>query len=179
MSQNYRRSFFSVVGDALLTGGIITLLFLFGFFVSTLGNSQEITATKTETVVVIANDYEKAVNDLRHYNDLQRLNPNNKLRESACLKAEHMIDRDYWAHNSPDGTEPWHFFTTVGYEYKIAGENLARGYDSADDVLTAWYDSPSHRNNILGDYREQGICAKDGMYMGKVQTLIVQHLGSK
>lgn len=37
-----------------------------------------------------------------------------------------------------------------------AGENVAYGYDYSN-VTVAWYDSPGHRANMLGDYTDIGI----------------------
>jgi len=81
---------------------------------------------------------------------------NNTLNMSAQLKANDMILGNYWDHNSPTGEEPWKFFDRVGYKYKKAGENLAKCYTTAESVVNAWYDSPAHKENILGDYKEVG-----------------------
>src|SRR3989344_4378962 len=55
---------------------------------------------------------------------------NSQLAQAARLKGEHMLAFDYWAHVAPDGTEPWKFFTDVGYKYRYAGENLARDFSN-------------------------------------------------
>jgi len=36
------------------------------------------------------------------------------------------------------------------------GENVAYGYDNADDVVTAWLNSPGHRKIIEGDFTHSG-----------------------
>lgn len=41
------------------------------------------------------------------------------------------------------------------YRYSLSGyvaENLARGYDTSDEVLAAWKASLPHRVNMYGDY---------------------------
>jgi uncharacterized protein YkwD len=38
-----------------------------------------------------------------------------------------------------------------------AAENVAYGYNSASEVVTAWLNSPGHRANIEGDYNYTGI----------------------
>jgi uncharacterized protein YkwD len=39
---------------------------------------------------------------------------------------------------------------------KTVGENVAYGYDNAQSVVTAWLNSPSHRNIIEGNYTHSG-----------------------
>ena len=59
-----------------------------------------------------------------------------------------MVARDYWSHNAPDGTEPWEFIKRHNV-YKYAGENLAYGYLTANDLVAGWMNSPRHRDNIV------------------------------
>lgn len=72
-----------------------------------------------------------------------------KLTEAANIKAKDMVDNNYWSHISPQGISPTQLLRQVGYKFKIMGENLADGYDSADDVTEAWMNSPGHRRNLL------------------------------
>ncbi|MBD2773011.1 hypothetical protein ICL16_13245 [Iningainema sp. BLCCT55] len=45
-----------------------------------------------------------------------------------------------------------------GYNFRQAGENVASGYSSAQDVMRGWMNSTGHRANILNpNYREIGI----------------------
>lgn len=89
-----------------------------------------------------------------HENALS-LNPT--LSRAAQAKAADMAARDYWSHDTPDGRTPWTFFTAAGYSYQRAGENLAYGFDSAPQTLTAWMNSPTHRANILeSEYTQVG-----------------------
>jgi len=101
------------------------------------------------------------------------------LDKVAALKATDMFAKDYWAHNSPDGTTPWYFFRKVNYDYQYAGENLARGFTTANDAMDAWMASPSHKENLLSpNYREIGFAVEDGKLTGEQTTLIVQEFGS-
>jgi len=81
---------------------------------------------------------------------------NSTLNQSAQLKANDMAKNSYWSHNSPTGTTPWYWFNLAGYEYEKAGENLAKCYNNEDDAVDAWFNSPTHRGNILGDYDQVG-----------------------
>jgi len=71
------------------------------------------------------------------------------LDAAAQDKANDMANRNYWSHDTPTGQTPWSFMTAVGYSYERAGENLAYGFDSAQQTITAWMNSPEHRENLL------------------------------
>lgn len=102
------------------------------------------------------------------------------LTQSALMKASDMFLKDYWAHVSPEGIEPWHFFVQAGYKYRFAGENLARDFSKPEDVVAAWVASPSHRENLLAArYRDIGIAVVDGKLGGVETTLVVQFFGTK
>jgi hypothetical protein len=105
---------------------------------------------------------------------------NNQLTQAAQLKAKDMFAKDYWAHNSPSGEMPWDFIKQAGYDYQYAGENLARGFTSAPDVVTAWMNSPEHRENMLSpNYHDVGFSLQEGSLTGESDTiLIVEELGS-
>ncbi|MGH7240972.1 MAG: CAP domain-containing protein [Candidatus Saccharimonadales bacterium] len=96
-------------------------------------------------------------NQQRIGNGVAALGLNSLLDNAAQAKANDMAARDYWSHNTPDGQTPWTFITAAGYNYQLAGENLAYGFDTAADTLTGWMNSPEHRANILnGGYTEVG-----------------------
>src|SRR3989338_4718172 len=104
---------------------------------------------------------------------------NEKLSEAAIKKAQDMFEYDYWAHNSPSGKTPWVFIKSSGYKYVYAGENLARGFVKADDVVKAWMASPDHRNNMLSsNYQDVGFAVAIGELNGEETVLIVEELGN-
>ena len=102
----------------------------------------------------------------------------NKLVKAAYLKAQDMFDKQYWAHVSPDGTQPWKWFGDVGYNYDMAGENLAKNFTTTDSVMTAWMNSPEHKANILeNSYQDVGFAVMDGDLNGKPTSLVVALYG--
>jgi hypothetical protein len=102
------------------------------------------------------------------------------LSQAAKNKGEDMLAKDYWAHVSPDGVEPWKFFLDAGYKYRYAGENLARDFSDAASAVEAWMASPSHRENMLSPkYEEIGIAVVEGDLAGVDTTLIVQFFGTR
>lgn len=110
---------------------------------------------------------------------LPALTFNQTLSNAAYTKGRDMIDKDYWAHVAPDGTQPWKFFTDFGYKYRYAGENLARDFSNASSAVDAWMNSPTHKENILNPkYKEIGIGVVEGDLAGSDTTIIVQFFGS-
>jgi len=123
-----------------------------------------------------------ATNTQRSQNgELAALTVNSKLSAAAQSKANDMIARNYWSHNTPDGKEPWVFIEAANYEYQKAGENLAYGFSSSNDTVTGWMNSASHRANILdGAYREVGFGfanANDYVSTGQ-ETIVVAMYGN-
>jgi hypothetical protein len=90
-----------------------------------------------------------------------------------------MFAEQYWAHVSPSGTEPWKWFGDVGYNYSFAGENLAKNYPTSDATVTAWMNSPTHRENLLKkEYVDVGFAVVSGELNGKKTTLVVALYGA-
>ncbi len=119
-------------------------------------------------------------NQKRIEHGVNALTTNELLTEAARRKGEDMLAKDYWAHVSPDGTEPWAFFDNVGYVYRYAGENLARDFSNAQSAVDAWMASPSHRENLLSPkYQEIGVAVVEGDLNGVDTTLIVQLFGTR
>lgn len=88
-------------------------------------------------------------NQQRTQNGASDLQLNQNLSSAAQAKANDMIARNYWSHNTPEGQEPWIFINDTGYKYQKAGENLAYGFGTSDDTVTGWMNSPTHRENLL------------------------------
>lgn len=122
----------------------------------------------------------KLTNQQRQANGLDIVKLNPELSVAAAQKAADMFARNYWAHVSPVGTQPWYFITSAGYSYRYAGENLARDFSDPQSVVRAWMDSPSHRENILNPkYQDIGLAIIDGKLEGRETTLVVQMFGTK
>jgi hypothetical protein len=99
-----------------------------------------------------------------------------QLNSAAQAKAEDMAAKNYWAHNAPDGHTPWSFISASGYNYQLAGENLAFGFSNANDTVAGWMNSPEHRANMLNkDYQNVGFgVVSTPNFQGKgPQTIVV------
>lgn len=121
-------------------------------------------------------------NDLRKQYGLPPLNENPLLKEAAKEKALDMIQNKYFAHYSPTGVSPWYFIEKSGYDYHYAGENLAMNFFDSEEVVRAWINSPTHRDNLLNQkYEEIGIAVLSGDITGDnlSKIVVVQMFGSQ
>ncbi len=110
---------------------------------------------------------------------LTKLSVNPTLEIAAKLKAVDMAKNEYFAHTSPQGLTPWHWFQQADYSFIYAGENLAVNFDDADAVERAWLNSPTHKANIMnGNYTEMGVATAEGMYKGRATTYVVELFGT-
>ena len=118
-------------------------------------------------------------NEERTEGSLGTLRRNVVLDKAARLKAQDMAKNEYFAHYSPDGVSPWHWFSEANYNFVNAGENLAIHFTDSDDVIDAWMDSPTHRANIMsGKYTEIGVGTAEGTYEGFKTVYVVQLFGT-
>ncbi len=118
-------------------------------------------------------------NQERAQNGLPPLKENHELDVAAAAKAQNMFQENYWAHFAPSGKSPWDFIRAAGYSFTYAGENLARNFTNSQDVVTAWMNSPSHRENIVNPhYTDIGMAVVDGTLLGQKTTLVVQEFGT-
>ncbi len=110
---------------------------------------------------------------------LNTLQPNSQLSAAALAKANHMFEKQYWDHFGPEGESPWQFIRGAGYDYVYAGENLAKGFRTAEGIHEAWMASPTHKENIIsGNYKDIGVAVVEGVLLGKQTTLVVQMFGN-
>ena len=125
-------------------------------------------------------DLLKYTNEQREGKGLGALTLNDDLSQAAKAKADDMFEHDYWAHVSPQGVDPWYFFSQAGYDYYYAGENLAKNFSDSRSVVKAWMNSPSHRDNLLNtNYDEIGFAVVNGELDGYETTLVVQLFGKR
>ncbi|MFP7735687.1 CAP domain-containing protein [Priestia aryabhattai] len=109
-----------------------------------------------------ASQFEQKVVDLvnqeREKQGLKPLTLNKELSDVARIKSKDMMDKGYFDHNSPTYGSPFDMMKQFGIEYTTAGENIAKGQQSPEDVMNAWMNSDGHRKNILNpDFTEIGV----------------------
>ena len=110
-------------------------------------------------------DVVHSVNEIRENHGCKPLKVARKLNKSAQRHAEDMSSKDYFSHTSADGRSWVSRQRATGWK-KPGGENIARGFDSAGPVMTAWMNSPLHRKNIVNcNFRHIGVgFTADGEY---------------
>lgn len=153
----------------LLTAALVLLT---AIPLSMTAQSQAPVANTSHVSISDRSAYTAEINKLRHDNGLQPLTLNTRLDNSAQAKANHIRDNNYWSHDYKDIT-PWTFINESGYHYKKAGENLAHCYDTVEETIQGWLDSPTHKANMLGDYKDIGI----GESISNDCKVIVTHFG--
>ncbi|GIW62352.1 MAG: hypothetical protein KatS3mg090_0178 [Patescibacteria group bacterium] len=167
-NNNYRAKILHIDFMAIM----LFILVVLNFTLIKLQNTNVIYAFKNQITVEQLLYY---TNKARQENNLPPLKLNDQLSQAAQLKADDMFQKNYWSHYAPDGKSPWDFILKTGYQYEYAGENLARSFYFAKDVVSAWMNSESHRANILKkEYTEVGFAVKEGVLQGEPTTLVVQ-----
>lgn len=94
-----------------------------------------------------------AINHVRAAAGLAPLRFAPDLSAVAREHSEDMVERDYFAHQSPEGKDLRHRFARHGISnWQRIAENIAynRGYeDPVAAAVEGWMNSPGHRKNIL------------------------------
>jgi len=130
-------------------------------------------AINKSTIISLANQDRQSLG-------LGTLRESSKLNNAAYFKAKDMLKNDYFAHTSPSGISPWYWFSSADYDYNYAGENLAMDFIDSTELYYAWYNSPSHKANLVGpNFEETGIAIVTGEFKGRETTIVVQLFGSK
>ncbi|HHT78248.1 MAG TPA: hypothetical protein GXZ93_00365 [Actinobacteria bacterium] len=93
------------------------------------------------------------INNIRVENGLAPVAADGALTDVAIARSQDMINRNYFSHYTPEGTNVFNFLRGAGIRYRYAGENLAQcqpaSIGSPEAFVDAWMNSPSHRANIL------------------------------
>lgn len=109
----------------------------------------------------LVKDTIQKINKIRIEHGLSALQWTAPLNVAAMIRAKECSIK--WSHTRPNGQDFWTVDSKCVY-----GENLAFGYDTADEVVSAWMASPSHKDNILyPEFRTIALAvykAEDGTY---------------
>lgn len=125
-----------------------------------LGTTAQLTVDELETFNLI--------NQQRTNNGLPSLTIDAEVQRVARIKAQDLVDNNYFDHNSPIYGTPFNMLKNFGIIYKSAGENIA-GNSSNSAAVTAWMNSSGHRANILNSsYNYTGLAVVSSPRYGKV-----------
>lgn len=108
------------------------------------------------------------INNQRTQNGLSALKLDTETLRVARIKAQDMVENNYFSHNSPTYGSPFQMLNSFKISYKTAGENIA-GNSSNSSTVTAWMNSSGHRANILNSsFNYTGIGVVKSSKYGKV-----------
>jgi len=102
-----------------------------------------------------------------------------RLGYSSFDKARDMSIKGYFEHVSPDGKRLRDFLYDAGYEFSVAGENLAVGFSTPETMVRAWVNSPTHFANLIDpEYQHIGVGMSPGVYQAHPAMYVAQHFGN-
>lgn len=108
------------------------------------------------------------INKQRTDNGLSALKNDNEVQRIARIKAQDMVNNNYFSHQSPTYGSPFDMLKSFGVSYKSAGENIAAN-SSNSGAVTAWMNSSGHRANILNSsYNYTGVGVVSSPKYGKM-----------
>lgn len=106
-------------------------------------------------------DFDKALSDLNAYRTSKGLIPltyDDRLNRASEVHARDLANAGIISHTGTDGSGHGDRVQRQGYYFSIAGENVATGQMSWEDVFDAWQKSPGHNENLLrNDVSEFGL----------------------
>ena len=111
--------------------------------------------SQTQEEIDFADKVFELVNAERAKENLAPLQKLDALTKVSVIRAWEIYVK--YGHNRPNGAKFGTAFTENGLEYSYAGENIAAGQTTPEDVVNAWMNSQSHKDNILNP---------DAVYMG-------------
>lgn len=108
------------------------------------------------------------INKQRSANGLPTLRIDEEVQRVARIKAQDMVDNNYFSHTSPTYGSPFDMLKSFKVSYKTAGENIAAN-SSNTGTVDAWMNSSGHRANILnGSFNYTGIGVVSSPKYGKM-----------
>jgi uncharacterized protein YkwD len=132
-------------------GGLLFGLWMALVLLQPIGTAAEATAAPAPDAELAASLH-VAVNEIRSAQGLLRLERDPALDAVARGHAEDMAARRYLSHDTPEGLNPPARMQRAGATgYTLAGENVGTTsrLDPNREIVTAWMQSPVHRDNIL------------------------------
>lgn len=133
-------------------------------------NNTNNTTSQTSTSSLTADELEvfNLINQQRASNGLSALKIDNEVQRVARIKAQDMVNNNYFSHTSPTYGSPFDMLKSFKVSYNTAGENIA-GNSSNSAAVTAWMNSSGHRANILNSsFNYTGIGVVSGSKYGKI-----------
>ena len=135
-------------------------------------NNSGSSSSGSQTTTSSMDSNEKEVFDLintqRTNYGLTALEVDEEVQRVAKIKAQDMVDNNYFSHQSPIYGSPFAMLNSFKISYQTAGENIA-GNSTNSGAVTAWMNSSGHKANILNSsFNYTGIGVVSSSKYGKI-----------
>jgi uncharacterized YkwD family protein/spore coat assembly protein SafA len=125
--------------------------------------SQKLNIPNIDNVKGVEEQVLNLVNQERQKAGLKPLAMDWELSRVARTKSQDMAQKNYFSHQSPTYGSPFDMMKQFGISFRMAGENIASGQRTPEEVMQSWMNSQGHRANILKpEYTHLGV----GYYRG-------------
>ncbi|PKR76993.1 hypothetical protein CEY16_13825 [Halalkalibacillus sediminis] len=114
-------------------------------------NQQQVEEPAASDVHAYEQQVAELVNQERQKHGLQPVELSSELSNVARDKSQDMATNNYFSHQSPTYGSPFDMMQAYGIDYRTAGENIAKGQRSPEQVMNGWMNSEGHRANILNE----------------------------
>ncbi|HYK71739.1 MAG TPA: SafA/ExsA family spore coat assembly protein [Pseudoneobacillus sp.] len=132
---------------------------------------QKVNIPNFDAIKSLENQVIQLTNQERAKNGLKPLAANWELSRVARYKSNDMRDKNYFSHTSPTYGSPFTMMKNFGITYRSAGENIAAGQRTPQEVVNSWMNSPGHRANILSaNFNQIGVGYSSGGSYGTYWT---------
>lgn len=120
---------------------------------SNTSNSGNNSSNSNNSASTSVDQFEQKVIELtnveRQKAGLAALKSDKALMGAAREKSLDMQQNKYFSHTSPTFGSPFDRMKALGIKYSAAGENIAMGQKTPEEVVKGWMNSPGHRANIM------------------------------
>ena len=133
-------------------------------------NNNDSNNNTTNTTNLTSDEWEvfNLINQQRSQNGLSPLKIDYEVQKVARIKAQDMVNNNYFSHTSPTYGSPFNMLNNFKVSYRTAGENIA-GNSSNSAAVTACMNSSGHKANILNSsFNYTGIGVINGSKYGKI-----------
>ena len=133
-------------------------------------NNNDSNNNTTNTTNLTSDEWEvfNLINQQRGQNGLSPLKMDYEVQRVARIKAQDMVNNNYFSHTSPTYGSPFNMLNNFKVSYRTAGENIA-GNSSNSAAVTAWMNSSGHKANILNSsFNYTGIGVINGSKYRKI-----------
>ncbi|UCD98892.1 MAG: CAP domain-containing protein [Chloroflexota bacterium] len=96
-------------------------------------------------------ELETQINSLRQANGLPALISVAEVSQAALRHSNDMAAKSFVSHTGSDGSDPGQRLQEACYGWRGYGEIIAMGYNTPQEVLAGWMDSPPHQGILLSD----------------------------